>query len=203
MDRVAVYIDGFNLYNGLKSKHGRKYLWLDLRAVAQRLLKPGQNLVAVRYFTATVRNDPAARARQSAFLGALRAATQVDVTLGRFREKRRTCFRCNSTWRTYEEKETDVNIAVAMVEDAVNDRYDTALVLSADSDLCPAVHALRRLRPQKRVVAVFPPNRRSDDLRQAVTATFTLGDAIIRQSLLPDSVVNAAGVTFYRLPSWR
>lgn len=200
---MAVYIDGFNLYNGLKSKHGRKYLWLDLQAVAQRLLKPGQSLVSVRYFTAGVRNDPGARARQSAFLGALRAATQVSVTLGRFQEKHRTCFRCNATWRTYEEKETDVNIAVAVVEDAVNDRYDTALVLSADSDLCPAVHALGRLRPEKRVIAVFPPNRRSDDLRRAATATFTLGEAIIRQSLLPDTVVNAAGVTFYRPPSWR
>jgi hypothetical protein len=31
--RAAVYIDGFNLYHGLKAGHGRKYLWLDLEAV--------------------------------------------------------------------------------------------------------------------------------------------------------------------------
>jgi uncharacterized LabA/DUF88 family protein len=202
MDKVSVYIDGFNLYNGLKAKHGRKFLWLDLDAVSQRLLRPGQQRVAVRYFTASVRNDPPAQARQNAYIGALRAATTVSVELGRFQEKHRTCFQCASTWRTYEEKETDVNIAVAMIEDGVNERFDTAIVMSADSDLCPAVRALGRLRPQKRVVAVFPPKRRSDDLRRVVQASFTLGDAIIRQSQLPPIVHDASGVTYRRPPHW-
>lgn len=202
MNYVAVYIDGFNLYHGLKSKHGRKYLWLDLEAVAERLLRSGQQLVAVRYFTARVRNDPPAQARQNAYLGALRSATSVDAVLGRFQEKQRTCFKCGSTWRTYEEKETDVNIAVAMLEDGINEVFDTAVVLSADSDLCPAVRALGRLRPQKRVVAVFPPHRRSDDLRGAVRASFTLGDAIIRQSQLPVTVTDVSGATYVRPPRW-
>lgn len=34
MNRVIAYIDGFNLYFGLKADHGRKYLWLDLQALA-------------------------------------------------------------------------------------------------------------------------------------------------------------------------
>jgi len=202
MDNVALYIDGFNLYHGLKSKHGRKFLWLDLEAVAQRLLRPGQQLVAVRYFTASVRNDPPAQARQNAYIGALRVATSVDIVLGRFQEKHPSCFRCGSTWRTYEEKETDVNIAVAMLEDGVNEVFDTAVVLSADSDLCPAVRALGRLRPQKRVVAVFPPHRRSDDLRRVVHASFTLGDALIRQSQLPATITEASGTTYQRPPRW-
>ncbi len=29
MDRVIVYIDGFNLYFGLKSKGWRRYFWLN------------------------------------------------------------------------------------------------------------------------------------------------------------------------------
>lgn len=203
MHNVAVYIDGFNLYHGLKAKHGRKYLWLDLSAVARRLLRPGQGLVSVRYFTASVRNDPAAEARQNAYLSALRAVTTVEVVLGRFQAKHRTCSVCGSRWRTYEEKETDVSIAVAMLEDGVNDLFDTAVVLSADSDLCPAVRALGRLRPTKDVIAVFPPRRRSDDLRRAARFSFTLGDAIIRQSQLPGLVTDAAGMTYQRPPHWR
>lgn len=58
VNEVAVYIDGFNLYNGLKDKHGRKYLWLDLESLARRLLRQDQQLALVRYFTAPVRNDP-------------------------------------------------------------------------------------------------------------------------------------------------
>ncbi len=46
MERVKAYVDGFNLYHGLKTRHGRKYLWLDLQALAVRLLKPSQHLVA-------------------------------------------------------------------------------------------------------------------------------------------------------------
>jgi hypothetical protein len=56
-ERVAAYIDGFNLYFGIREE-GRRYLWLDLECLVQSLLKPHQQLVAVRYFTARVRNDP-------------------------------------------------------------------------------------------------------------------------------------------------
>ena len=96
MTKVAVYIDGFNLYNGLRSKHGRKYLWLDLGTVATRLLKSDQELVGVRYFTASVRDDPAAQRRERMFLGALRTMTSVDIVLGRFQEKESICPRCRS-----------------------------------------------------------------------------------------------------------
>jgi len=57
VDRVKAYVDGFNLYHGLKHKHGRKYLWLDLEALVKYLMKPTQSLVGVEYFTARVRNQ--------------------------------------------------------------------------------------------------------------------------------------------------
>lgn len=201
--QVAMYVDGFNLYNGLREKHGRKYLWLDLEGVARRLLRPGQQLSTVRYFTASVRNHPSGQARQATYLNALQAATSVDVVLGRFQEKTRHCFRCGRSWRTYEEKETDVSIAVSLLEDGINDLFDTALILSADSDLCPAINALRRLKPDKRVIAVFPPKRRSDELRRVASASFTLGDAIIRQSQLPRDVPGDSGSHYRRPEKWR
>ena len=30
MERVSVYVDGFNLYYGLRSRGWRRYYWLDL-----------------------------------------------------------------------------------------------------------------------------------------------------------------------------
>jgi hypothetical protein len=44
MESVVAYIDGFNLYFGLKADHGRKYLWLDLQALIEGLLRPNQEL---------------------------------------------------------------------------------------------------------------------------------------------------------------
>ncbi|MGC7100441.1 NYN domain-containing protein [Amycolatopsis lurida] len=167
MQRVVAFIDGFNLYHGLRHKHGRKYLWLDLEALVTSLLTAQQQLAAVKYFTARVRNAPDSEQRQSDYIDALVAhSTKLEVVDGRFQEKDRHCCNCQSTWTVYEEKETDVSIAVALIEAGVNDEFDVALILSADSDLCPAVRALGRLRPEKQVVAAFPPRRRSGELRQ-------------------------------------
>lgn len=202
MTRVIAYVDGFNLYHGLRHD-GRRHLWLDLDALATSLLKPGQGLERVRYFTARVRNDQDGHQRQADYLDALLAhSTRLEVIEGRFQQKTRCCNRCGRNWITYEEKETDVSIAVALIEDGVQDRFDTALVISADSDLCPAVRALKRLRPTKRIIAAFPPNRRSDDLRRAVDAAFTIGAAKIRQAQLPPSITTAAGVTLVRPKHW-
>lgn len=204
LTRVAAYIDGFNLYHGLRSKHGHKYLWLDLELLVTKLLKPHQELAVVRYFTASVRNDAPALARQSSYLGALDAhAPRLDIRLGRFQEKSLRCHQCGAAWRTYEEKETDVSIAVAVVEDAATDLFDVALLVSADSDLCPAIRAVRRIDPEKKVIAAFPPRRRSDELRRVADVAFTIGDANIRSSLLPDSVRGPAGRVFTRPRSWR
>ena len=102
----------------------------------------------------------------------------------------------------YEEKETDVNIAVALVEDAVQDRYDTALLLSADSDLCPAIRSVKRQRPDKRIVVAFPPNRQSADLKRATDGHLFVDDAKIRRSQLPATVVTADGVRLDRPKHW-
>jgi uncharacterized LabA/DUF88 family protein len=203
MVRVAVYVDGFNLYFGLKAKYGRRYLWLDLQALAASLLRPGQTLGQITYFTARVRNDPEAQRRQSDYLDARAShSSRVTVVDGRFQEKLRRCRDCGAVWTVYEEKETDVNIAAALIEDAVLDRYDTALLVSADSDLCPAIVTMKRLCPEKRIIAAFPPKRHSADLKRAVDGYLPLGDDKIRQAQLPTEVVNNAGITLRRPKHW-
>ncbi|MGB6165858.1 MAG: NYN domain-containing protein [Pseudonocardiaceae bacterium] len=203
MVRVAVYVDGFNLYFGLKAKYGRKYLWLDLQALATSLLRPGQTLEQITYFTARVRNDPEGQRRQSDYLDALASySSRVTVVDGRFQEKPRRCRDCGAAWTVYEEKETDVNIAAALIEDAVLDRYDTALLISADSDLCPAIVTMKRLCPEKKIIAAFPPKRHSADLKRAVDGYLSLGDDKVRQAQLPTEVVNCAGITLRRPKHW-
>jgi hypothetical protein len=57
MLRVITYIDGFNLYYGLRSKGWRFFYWLNIQEMAQRMLKPHQTLVGTKYFTSIV-NHP-------------------------------------------------------------------------------------------------------------------------------------------------
>ncbi len=189
-ERVAAYIDGFNLYHGLHEK-GRRYLWLDLEGLARSLLKPGQQLVSVRYFTARVRNNPGSEQRQQMYLKALAAhGSMLDIRYGRFQEKSMKCRRCAGTWITYEEKESDVALAVSLVGDGVAGIFDTALLISADSDMAPAIRELRSRRPQARVIAALPPHRNSNDLRAVCDATFTIGLTKVRQAQLPETVMD-------------
>lgn len=61
MATVIAYVDGFHLYHGLHAKYRRRYLWLDLAHLTHRI-RPRDRIMAVRYFSALVRDDPAALA---------------------------------------------------------------------------------------------------------------------------------------------
>jgi uncharacterized LabA/DUF88 family protein len=200
-DRVIVYVDGLNLHHGLRQQYGRRYHWLDLEALAGRMLAPGQHLRQVHYFTARVRGDPGSVSRQSDYLDALAArCPRLTVTEGRFQEKRITCRSCGFVHLTYEEKETDVNIATALHNDATLDRYDTALLVSGDSDLSRVV---RDINTRKRVVIAFPPARHSVMLAQAARRHFHVPQAAIRNSQLPEAVMIAGGIKLERPVYWR
>jgi uncharacterized LabA/DUF88 family protein len=202
-DRVVAYVDGFNLYFGLKADRGRKYLWLDLQVLVERLLRADQELRVVRYFTARVRDDRDAEKRQSIYLDALESyCPKVRRVERRFQELARSCRFCGYRWIGYEEKETDVNIAVTLVEDAVRDSYDTAFLISGDSDLRPAVAAVKRLRPEKRIVAVFPPHRSSVGLIAAVDAYIRIGPDKVRNAQLPPKIVTSGGIILARPAHW-
>ncbi|OPG04850.1 hypothetical protein B1L11_36765 [Microbispora sp. GKU 823] len=170
-----------------------------------RVLRPGQTLTAVRYFSAHVRGEPAALLRQKTYLAVLESLG-VEVVLGRFQEQRASCRACGVSWRTYEEKQSDVALAAAMVGDVALDLVDMVLLLSADSDLCAAIEAVRQVDARRggktRVVTVFPPGRRSDGLRLASDAWFPLGEALIRQSQLPDRVSGREGARYHRPAHW-
>ncbi|MDF5754776.1 NYN domain-containing protein [Spongiactinospora sp. TRM90649] len=199
--RVAVYIDGFNLQHALRERN-RRYLWLDLWALGNRLLRPRQTLAAVKLFTAPVRNaDEELRAHKT-YWAALRAGGQVEVVLGRFQEKHVRCRVCGGRWRTYEEKETDVSLAISMIEDAVDGQADKILLVSGDSDFRTAVRSVRRLNPGVGVIVVFPPGRQSEVLGRAAHGRMFLGLDAIRQSQFPESVPGVDGMTYTRPKYW-
>jgi uncharacterized LabA/DUF88 family protein len=204
MTTVMAYVDGMNLYNGLQDKFQRRYLWLDVQAMVTRLLKPGQNLAGVRYFTARLLDREAAIARQACHLDALSAnCTRLQIIEGRYQRKQGSCRACGQQWVTYEEKETDTNIAAAVIHDAILGLYDTALLVSADSDMIPAVKLVKQLSPEKRIVVAAPPGRWSSHLAAECDGAISIRADKVRQSLLPDTVMTSAGVVLKRPSMWR
>jgi len=171
----------------------------------RNLLKPQQTLVQVKYFTSRTRNDPPKEHRQSTYIDALQTLPPADFRIfcGKYQGETRTCRSCGAAYQTHNEKMTDVNIAVEMMSDAFQDRFDTALLISADSDLTAPVATTLRLFPSKRVVAAFPPARSSEDLKRVVSAYFTIGHGPLAKSVFPEHVQRADGFVPKRPPSWR
>lgn len=203
--RVAVYVDGLNLYYGLKSRGWRRYYWLDLRRLAENLLRNGQSLEIVRYFTARVEpqaDDPQRYVRQDTYLKALETLPRLTIQYGHHLPKNVTCQRCGATWTTFEEKMTDVNIAVALLRDAQADVFDTAIIISADSDLTGPLETVLQSNLAKRVIVAFPPNRASKRLRSVATAAFTLGRKLISDSQFPAQVIDANGYGLRKPARW-
>lgn len=204
MTRVAAYIDGFNLYFGLKDSGFKRHYWLDVQALARALLKPGQELVAVHYFTARIRDNgrnAADRKRQGDYIEALQLSG-THIHEGHYLPKPRTCKRCGSTWTDYEEKETDVNIAVQLLADAFDDRYDVALVMSGDSDLTTPIRHVKQRFPRKRLIVAFPPRRHSSELKRCAHGYLSIGEDKLRGSQLADRIAKPDGFVLQRPASW-
>jgi uncharacterized LabA/DUF88 family protein len=98
---------------------------------------------------------------------------------------------------------TDVNIAVELMQDAFLDRFDTAILISADSDLVGPVVAVEKLFPGKRVVVACPPGRYSASLVKASKAYLQIGRAAIAKSQLPETVATASGYVVRRPDTWK
>ena len=205
MQRVVVYVDEFNLYFGMKSKGWRKLYWLNLVALASALLKHGQQLHKVHYFTSRIRstkNNLTDIQRQTTYLEALACQSGLDIHWGHFLEKPRQCLSCGAQWLSYEEKMTDVNMAVQMLTDAYKDLFDTAILISGDSDLTSPVTTLRQQFPSKRLIVAFPPGRKSNELSKASNGFLTIGEAHLRQSQFPNEVTRPDGYVLTRPAIW-
>ncbi|NOX23934.1 MAG: NYN domain-containing protein [Actinobacteria bacterium] len=203
-ERVAVYIDGYNVYYGLRSKGWKRYLWLDYRSLFDNQLRQGQELVVVNYFTALGRRQSTEAAeRQRTYLSAIKTVGGVNIKIaGKFETRPWKCMHCDQSYKRPQEKMTDVAIAVQLVGDAHSDIFDTAWLMSADADLVPAVNYVNDSFPQKLIVALPPRGRRSDHLVQATGNEMYISKSRHSQAQLPDTIMGLDGRVLKRPPEW-
>lgn len=202
MSRVIGYIDGFNLYYGLRDRNWKQFYWIDPYKLIQALLAPDDELVAVKYFTARVYDPADKRARQTAFLDALKASSQAEIVLGKFYRKPKSCRDCGAKWTGHEEKMTDSAIASHLVADAFRDQFDTAFLVGGDTDIVPAIKMVRRWHPRKRLIVWFPPARRNDAVGDDCHDSGSINGDHLKAALMPDRIEVAEGVFVERPASW-
>lgn len=202
MERVNFYIDGYNFYRGLRDKNWKNYYWLDMVKFCSLFLKPHQELTEVNYFSA-IPKGKAKQDRFDSFLTANKQNPKFALHLGKFMEK--TITFGTRTIKTYEEKQTDVHIAVKMIRDVVLDKCDTSILVSADSDLTPPIDFLREYKPKHRIYVYFPPNRFSYDLKQKANSFIHLQNHQQKfvNAVLPDSIQLPNGHSITRPDKWQ
>ena len=200
---MIVYVDGFNLYFGLRSKKWRKYYWLDIVKFAENLLRPHQELVEVNYFSAR-HTKPDKSKRQDAFFQANKLSPKFTLHLGKYLAKDVECNFCKNIIHSYEEKETDVRMATSMLADVYNKKCDLTVLISADSDLVPAIERIKEISPAHKIVSFFPPNRTSNNLKKWSNGTKVLSNKnLFENSLLPEKLTLPDGYELKCPQKWR
>jgi hypothetical protein len=208
-ERVAVYVDGFNMYHALDDLKTPRYKWLNLWRLSELLIsKNTQRLVRVYYFTASPDHFQNTKSvdkllRHRAYTAALRAKGVVCIH-GSFAERARTYkggAQYRATWVHMEEKKTDVALALNVLNDAYLDVYDRAMIICVDTDQVPTYAMVRTLFPHKSIVCVSPPERNHHGEIKAVATSL----ARIKKSQLDKALfgreVRKAGVVVARRPA--
>jgi uncharacterized LabA/DUF88 family protein len=178
--KTIVYVDGYNLFYGCL-KHTRDK-WLDLHKLfAGQILRaqcPEAELVSIKYFTAPIKAKVAsqgdqAMAAQQNYHRALELLypNNIEIIHGYYSlEKAKLLAYRQPPDKTHrvdvwklEEKQTDVNIALTAYRDAVSGRAQQLVFVSNDTDIEPALKAIRDDMANACRIGVIIPMRKPKD----------------------------------------
>lgn len=207
--RIIFYIDGFNLYYGLRQRgalitpqhptqkpypsHTNKYKWLNIQKLAESL-RPHDEVVKVKYFTAKIRNDSASLNRQQTYLDALTSLNKVEVYYGRYLESHPVMFTHPLTEPPQkvkvikrEEKGSDVNLCTHLIIDAMSGNFDAAAIISNDTDFCFPISYVKDTL--KKPVYIFNPKSvPAKDLEKCSTSIYPINNNMLSSCQFPKNV---------------
>ncbi len=199
--RISVYIDGFNLY--YRSLKDTPFKWLDPLKLSHTLLSNEGTIDKIKYFTAKVSStssDPDKSVRQQKYLEALEACIPcIEIHYGTFKLRRSSGRLVRPVIpnvrvveiEKYEEKGSDVNIAVQMINDAWADRFDCAALISNDSDLEEPLKIIKSQFPEKKIFLLSPDGSQiSYSLKRYADKIWKIRRGLLSVSQLPNPIPN-------------
>ncbi|MDI6710500.1 MAG: NYN domain-containing protein [Thermoanaerobacterales bacterium] len=142
MKKVTIHIDGSNFYSAVRDLYGRTNI--DYRALMNKLtnIKPGRELLRGYFYTVELPEDydPVEREKNARFIYTISQVPYLDIVYGKLRR------RVTPTGHTYyEEKGTDINLAVNLLTGAFLGTYDVAVVVAGDTDYSKVISEVKRL----------------------------------------------------------
>ncbi|MBM3151434.1 MAG: NYN domain-containing protein [Chloroflexi bacterium] len=213
--RTTVYIDGYNLYNGVRRMYKspdtpyeadrwREVLWLDLVKLSESFLNPTQALTIVKYFTARITSPKSKMDRQSDYLDAVSSLPKNQIIEGKYHDNNLViCQHCGKTFFVSKEKQTDVNLTTELLVDAIEDKFDSAYLVTADSDYKAPLKYIKNKYPQKRVYMEFVETNFSNILARLTYRTYIIKRDRLVACQLPDTVTMPSGYKISRPAKWK
>ena len=199
--RTMFFIDGLNVYHAIKNSRLEKYKWLDYWELAKKFIGKKDELKSVLCFTAYAVWDNDKTKRHRCLISANRNRG-VEVIFGRFRRVTKSCRQCKKKYSTYEEKRTDVNIAIHLLTNAYKDNYDKAVLISGDSDIIPAVEAVKKAFPKKEISLVIPVGGKARELAGVIGSSVRMKETHLKTSQFPNTVTRKDGSVLQRPKEW-
>lgn len=192
--RVCAYIDGFNAYHAIQRLGDPALKWLDYHSLIASMLGPEDTLERVVFYTALTPWAHDKRKRHENYIAALKA-TGVEVVESVFTRPRKFCKPQNRHCKNYEEKQTDVAIAVDVLSDCFMGRVERVILVTADSDQIPMVKRVRSTFPNNIVLLVAPPARldQARELGSHCSGVTELKEKTLRKFLLPPELLKPNG----------
>ena len=208
-------IDGFNVYYSVATCINKGNIqcgkWFDYRGYCEWITANNPNFPAgstvhrVRLYSAIAHHDPdPSVVSRHLVLNQAMAATNVEVTLGNFKRKRIRCKlpACGGRFLKHEEKETDINVAMGVIESLLLDDVDCVVVVSGDTDLVSAVREARRFFPSKQVGVLLPAYRQNNELRREASFHMDILPGHYEQHQLPPVIRLPNGIDLLKPASW-
>lgn len=193
--RAALYVDGFNLYVPIKGSGHHHLKWVSLWALGEQLCDPqGWQLEKVLFCSALPRHRPDSHKRHVTFNNAQHACG-VKVINGHYVPD-------DGDWS---EKQTDINLALSVILDGIDNAYDVAIILSADSDQVATARAFKSRLAQKgkRLFAAIPPGQTFPQGYQKYSVDrLDVTWEMLERCMLPEKVLGLSGNLIERPPSY-
>ena len=207
--KVVFLIDRFDLYYSLHDvtkTRGVQTKWLNVAALFLSILNSrferGAQVCDIYYFSAFAKHLSQGKvARHETYVRCLRDSEIIPI-MGRFKQSNRWCRNCKMETVRWEEKETDVAIAVKLLELFHLDECDCIVLITGDTDLGPAVKTARALFAKKRVVVGFPHARSNREFRGVADSVFKLSAKNYMSHQFPDPYKLQSGRCVSKPPSW-
>lgn len=172
--KVSIYIDGSNFYFSIKNTFKCK---VDIEKFCRKLAE-NKELIKIGYYISPVQqlSNPKMYAEQQSFFEALKKIDKLQIIFGRLERYKKD----GKTF--FMEKATDINLALDLILDALDNVYDIAYLISNDGDFSGAVSAVIN-RFNKDVVYVAIGNRKniSHHLKKVASETLKMDKKFVEE----------------------